>query len=86
MSNVRTQRQRSKEKETAEGIEKRLDAIIHILLRQTEVQEMSTRKHIELLNRLGLRDSEIARILGRTRGYVASELSVIRSGGRSSGK
>ena len=69
-----------------EGIERRLDALIHILLRQAEVQEMSTRRHIELLNNLGLRDAEIARILGRTRGYVASELSVIRSGGKSRGK
>ncbi len=64
------------------GIERRLDAIIHILLRQTDVQEMSAREQIEVLDRLGLRDSEIARILGRTRGYVASELSVVRRGSR----
>jgi hypothetical protein len=60
------------------GIERRLDAIIHILLRQTEMQEMSTRGRIELLSEIGLKDSEIARILGRTRGYVASELSLHR--------
>jgi hypothetical protein len=66
------------------GIERRLDAIIHILLRQTEMQEMSTRGQIELLSEIGLKDSEIAGILGRTRGYVAGELSLLRR--RSHGK
>lgn len=60
------------------GIERRLDAIIHVLLRQTEVQEMNTRGRIALLKEIGLKDSEIAGILGRTRSYVASELSVLR--------
>jgi len=70
----------NKDKEAADfdGIERRLDAIIHILLRQTEAQEMSTRDQIGTLSRLGLRDWEIARILCRTRGYVASELSKVR--------
>jgi len=75
-------KKRSDEGASTAGIERRLDAIIHILLRQTEVQEMSTRKQIEVLDRLGLRDSEIAGILGRTRGYVAGELSVVRRGSR----
>ena len=75
-----------KEAEWSEGIEKRLDAIIRILLKQTEVQESSTRNHIQLLSEMGLADVEIARILGRSRGYVSSELTVIRSGGKSSGK
>ncbi len=71
---------KSKEWQDIGGIERRLDAIIHILLRQTEVQEMNARNQIEMLSRLGLSDQEIARILGRTRGYVASELSIIRRG------
>jgi DNA-binding CsgD family transcriptional regulator len=75
-----------KDLQWVEGIEKRLDAIIRILLKQTEVQESSSRAHIQLLSELGLSDAEIARILGRTRGYVASELSVIRSGGKTHGK
>jgi len=71
-------RKGTEETASTAGIERRLDAIIHILLRQTEVQEMNAREQIQVLDRLGLRDSEIARILGRTRGYVASELSIVR--------
>ena len=70
----------------AESVGRRLDAIIHVLLRGSSVQEMSTRDHIELLSRHGLRDVEIAGVLGRTRGYVASELSILRRGGRRRGK
>ena len=62
----------------ARRIEKRLDAMIRILLRPTEVQEMSSRDQIALLHSTGLGDSEIANILGRSRGYVASELTQIR--------
>lgn len=83
---VSKEKKRRKEAEWSEGIERRLDAVIRILLNQTEVQESSTRSHIQLLSELGLTDTEIARILGRSRGYVASELSVIRSGGKLRGK
>ncbi len=62
-----------------EGIEKRLDAIINILLRQTKLQEETSRRHIALLSSNGFSDIEIAGILGRTRGYVASELTQIRA-------
>ena len=64
------------------GIEKRLDAMIRILLRPTEVQEMSSRDQIALLYSTGLSDAEIANILGRTRGYVASELTALRKLGK----
>jgi len=61
-----------------DGVEKRLDAIINILLRQTKLQEGSSRAHIALLYSIGFSDSEIARVLGKTRGYVSSELALIR--------
>ncbi len=72
---------KKKEAEQFEEINKRLDAIINILLRHNQLQEMTTREHIEILNSVGLRDAEIARILGRTRGYVAGELSKMKSRG-----
>jgi DNA-binding CsgD family transcriptional regulator len=83
---VPSDRRRKEASEWNEGIAKRLDAIIRILLRQTEVQEMSARGQIQLLEELGLSDAEIARILGRSRGYVASELSKMRTGGKAHGK
>ena len=81
-----SEKKSTKELQWVERIEKRLDVIIRILLKQTEVQESSSRVHIQLLSDLGLTDAEIAKILGRTRGYVASELSVMRSGGKSRGR
>jgi IS30 family transposase len=61
-----------------QGVEKRLDAIINILLSQTQLQEEPTRNKIALLSSIGFSDSEIARILGRSRGYVSSELTLVR--------
>ena len=61
------------------AITKRLDALLYILMKQVKVQEMSTREQIGLLNSIGLKDTEIARIFGgKTRGYIASELSQLR--------
>jgi hypothetical protein len=62
-----------------EGVERRLDAIINILLRQTRLQEESARDHIALLHSQGFSDIEIARILGRTRGYVSGERVKMRT-------
>jgi hypothetical protein len=61
-----------------DGIERRLDAIIGILLKQTDLQERSSRDHIAMLSSMGFKDVEIARILGKTRGYVSGELVEIR--------
>lgn len=61
-----------------DGIERRLDAIIGILLKQTDLQERSSRDHIAVLTSMGFKDAEIARMLGRTRGYVSGELVEIR--------
>ena len=59
-----------------EDVIKRLDALIRINLRQSQTQEMTARDQINLLNSIGLSYSEIARILGKSEGYVASEISI----------
>ena len=64
--------------ERLDGVERRLDAIIGILLKQTDLQERSSREHIAMLSSMGFKDVEIARILGKTRGYVSGELVEIR--------
>jgi DNA-binding CsgD family transcriptional regulator len=60
------------------GIERRLDVLIRLMLRPTDVQEMTNREQIALLSSAGLRDTEIANILGKTRSYVASEMTQVR--------
>lgn len=70
----------AKEKDKIDDVLKRLDILIYILLRQESIQEMTGREHIGLLTSLGLRDIEIAGILGKSRGYVASERTKIRKG------
>jgi hypothetical protein len=70
-----------KETDKIDGLIKRLDILIYILLRHGNIQEMTSREHIGLLTSLGLRDVEIANILGKTRGYVASERTKIRARG-----
>jgi len=69
-----------KEKDKIDDVLKRLDILIYILLRQEKLQEMTGRDHIGLLTSLGLRDIEIANILGKSRGYIASERTKIRKG------
>lgn len=59
-------------------ITKRLDIIIGLLLRQQKDKNTSNRQTIKELNDMGLKDFEIARILGRSRSYVASELTQLR--------
>ena len=72
---------RKKDKEQFEEINKRLDALIRISLRHNETQELTSREQIEMLRSVGLRDIEIARILGKSRGYISSELNKIRARG-----
>ena len=72
------------EKNKLDDVIKRLDTLIYILLRHGRIQEMTTREQIELLTSLGLRDIEIARILGKSRGYVASERTKIKKRGAES--
>ena len=67
---------KQKENKGYEEVIKRLDALIRINLRQSQTQEMTARDQINLLNSIGLSYSEIAKILGRSEGYVASEISL----------
>jgi DNA-binding CsgD family transcriptional regulator len=68
------------EKNDVTAITRRLDAIIHILIKHTQIQDMTARDQIILLRSIGLKDTEIASILGKTRGYVSSELSKAKPG------
>lgn len=61
-----------------EEVTKRLDVIIYLLLEQKRQGGTSRRDIIEQLTDLGLKDSEIARILGKTRSYVSSEVTLIK--------
>jgi len=57
-------------------ITKRLDIIIYLLIKQTQEKGESTKKDmIAELFEWGLKDHEIAKILGRSRSYVASEIT-----------
>lgn len=72
-------------------VTKRLDIIIYLLLEQKRQAGMSNRDIIKELTNLGLKDWEIAKILGKTRSYVSSEVTQIkkpnkkRGGDRSEG-
>lgn len=66
-------------------VTKRLDVIIYLLLEQKRQAGTSRRDIIKELTHLGLKDSEIAGILGRTRGYVSSELTQIKKTNKNQG-
>jgi hypothetical protein len=55
------------------SINRRLDALIAILLNHTEIQEATMKKKIMLLISFGFENAEIAAILGTTPGLVAKE-------------
>jgi len=57
---------------------KRLDVIIYLLMKQNQERGGTTRQMIKELNDIGLKDIEIAKIFGRSRSYIASELTLIR--------
>lgn len=61
-----------------ESTNRLLGVIIALLLRRSEEEAPSLKQQIETLDGLGLRPSEIASILGRTRIHVNKELSGIR--------
>jgi len=62
----------------SESMVKRLDVIIYLLLKQNQDKWSTSRQMIKELNDLGLRDYEIAKILGRSRSYIASELTLLK--------
>ena len=63
-----------------ESINKRLDAIIMILLNQTKFQEETLKEKISRLNSFGFDSNEIALILGTTAGLVSKERSLLKGG------
>lgn len=69
-------------KQTADegAIVKRLNIIIHLLLRQVEPKDTaeSARTEIKMLRDLGLTNVEIATVLGKSEGYISSALSKLR--------
>lgn len=71
---------------SVEEVTRRLDVIIYLLLDQKKQQGKSNRDIIKELSEFGLKDSEIAKMLGRSRSYVASELTQIRKLAKSKGK
>ena len=70
------------EKNEIQGLNKRLDAIIAILLNQTKVQEETLKEKILRLVTYGFENQEIANILGTTPGLVAKERSLFKKGGK----
>ena len=56
-------------------ISRRLDAVIYLLMNLKRFESISAEDRILELRTLGFSDTEVARIIGRTRGYVASAVS-----------
>lgn len=61
-----------------EEITKRLDVIIYLLLKQNQEKGATTRQIIKELNDIGLKDYEIAKIFGKSRSYIASEVTLLK--------
>ena len=59
-------------------INKRLDAILSVLLQHTKIQEETTREKITRLSNLGFDNQEIAQILNTTVGSVSKERSIMK--------
>jgi len=58
---------------------KRLELIIYLLLKKGEHEgQITKREIIKELSEWGLKDYEIANILGRSRNYVAKEISQLK--------
>jgi len=62
-----------------EEITKRIDIIIYLLIKQRLEKETVTNREIisELVDR-GLKDIEIANIFGKSRSYIASEITQLK--------
>ena len=61
-----------------EAIVKRLDALIYIALNQARLTDLKSEQKIQELKGLGFSDTEVAKIIGKTRGYVSSAVSRAR--------
>jgi hypothetical protein len=65
-----------------DSINRRLDAIIMILLNHTSIQESKLKQKVILLSSLGFENSEIAKILNTTTSLVAKEKSITKKGSK----
>jgi hypothetical protein len=66
------------EADSSEVLRKRLDALIYILMNLKRFETIRAEDRILELRGLGFSDTEVARIIGKTRGYVASVTSRAR--------
>jgi len=74
---------RNSRKEDTYQVEKRLNAIINILLETTRVngKPLPVAKQIELLHKSGLRPIEIAKILGKSLANISVQLGRTKKAG-----
>ena len=66
------------ENDALESTNRLLRVIIALLLRRKDQEVLTLKQQISTLNDLGLRPTEMAQILGRSRNYINKELSQIR--------
>ena len=66
------------ENETLESTNRLLRVIVSLLLRRDGDQPMTLKQQIEILDRLGMRPTEIAATLGRKPTHINKELAGIR--------
>ena len=55
-------------------IKNRLGFLIYLQLRKNEVEEMTVGEQIFLLKQLGMSDTDIATIFGKSKSYISSEI------------
>lgn len=65
-----------------QDITRRLNVIIYLLLDKKRSEGKSNREIIKELSEFGLKDTEICTMLGKSRSYVASELTQIKKGAK----
>ena len=58
-----------------EKINKNLEFLIYINLRQNDISEMTTGAQFFLLKRFGFSDGVIADLFGKSKSYVSSEIA-----------
>jgi hypothetical protein len=57
-----------------ENINRNLEFLIYLNLRQNEISEMTSGEQIFLLKRFGFSDGTIADLFGKSKSYVSSEI------------
>lgn len=63
------------EADETDGLSRRLDAIIYLLMNLKRLEVMTAEDRILELSGIGFSATEVARIIGKTRGYVTSAVS-----------